>query len=203
MYNPLSASAIAGRDLDKTLNLSGLTGTFDVGDPNQLFFFGADSDGEAFRLEADITGPWIHLVGGTSDPKSTTDPHYQINALAHLLPFPDFNADGAVTTADVAGMIDAIANPAQYEAANSLSAPDFLSLADINGDGVVNNADLQALISMAANNATAAAGSVSTVPEPQAAILLITGIACLAVCRSSRRKSRAPIKTFSGRIRSA
>ncbi|HEY2759660.1 MAG TPA: dockerin type I domain-containing protein, partial [Pirellulales bacterium] len=175
IYNPLSASPLLGWDLDKTLNLSGLAGTFNTSDPNQLYFFGADGNGEAFRLEADITGPWIHLTGGTSDPKSTSDPRYQVDALAHLLPFPDFDADSAITLADISTMLSALSNPQKYETANNLSTDDFLSMSDINGDGSVTNADLQALISMVANSA-AGTGAVTSIPEPSSLLLFCGGV---------------------------
>ena len=97
-----------GWDLDKTLNLSGLHGTFSVGDPNDLFFFGGDGQGVALRLQATINGGWLHLTGGSSDPVGKNPVLYQIDALAHLAPFPDFNQDDAVTTADLQPMLTAL-----------------------------------------------------------------------------------------------
>ena len=55
-----------GWDLDKTLNLSGLKGTFTV--PDDLFFLGADGQGQAIRLEATVAGRLLHLTGGTATP---------------------------------------------------------------------------------------------------------------------------------------
>ena len=110
LYNPLSLSPLPlpGWDLDKTLNLSGLKGTFNVGDPNDLFFHGADGAGVALLLQANITGPWLHLAGGSSDPIGKNPVLYRIDALAHVAPFPDFNHDDAVTTADIPPMLAAM-----------------------------------------------------------------------------------------------
>ena len=109
LFNPLSLAPLPlpGWDLDKTLNLSGLHGTFSVGDPNDLFFFGGDGQGVALRLQATINGGWLHLTGGSSDPVGKNPVLYQIDALAHLAPFPDFNQDGAVTVADLQPMLTA------------------------------------------------------------------------------------------------
>ena len=191
LFNPLSATPAPspGWNLDKTLNLSGLSGTFDVGDPNQLFFLGADGQGQALRLEADIVGPWIHITGGTSDPILTADQRYQVNALAHLGPFPDANGDGAITSADLMAMLGAVANPTAYEASNGMSADDFVSLFDINGDGQVTNADVQAMIAMVANaQMSAATGSktIAPVPEPTSAILLLVGAGIVTIHRAKK-----------------
>src|SRR5438045_1979851 len=47
LFNPLSLAPlpVPGWDLDKTLNLTGLTGTFSSGDPSRLFFQGLDGQG--------------------------------------------------------------------------------------------------------------------------------------------------------------
>ena len=183
LYNPLSAAPlpIPGWDLDKTLNMSGWNGTFLPDDPNQLFFLGADGQGVAMRVEADIDGGWLHLIGGSSDPVGAKPVLYQINALAHLLPFPDFNGDGAVTSADVMLMQQALVSPQVFETQHYLSGDDFTALADVNGDGQVNNADLQSLL-----DDLKAGTFADPVPEPASIILL--GLGALAI--SFRRRSR-------------
>ena len=55
LFNPLSLAPLPlpGWDLDKTLNLSGLHGTFSVGDPNDLFFLGARWPGCGAAIASD------------------------------------------------------------------------------------------------------------------------------------------------------
>jgi hypothetical protein len=181
LYNPQSAAPLPlpGWDLDKTLNMSGWTGTFSADDPNQLFFLGADGQGVAMRVEADINGGWLHLTGGSSDPVGSHPVLYQINALAHLAPFPDFNGDGVITTADVVSMQQALTAPQVFESQHYLSSDDFTALGDINGDGQVTNADLQALL----DYLKAGGGSTNPVPEPASWILATVALAIVAGTR--------------------
>jgi hypothetical protein len=100
---------------------------------------------------------------------------YQVDALAHRVPLPDFNGDGTITVADISAMMQALSNPTDYEAQHDLPNDDFISMGDIDGDGNVTNADIQALISIAATNASAvSSGAASAVPEP--ASMLLFGI---------------------------
>jgi len=85
-------------NLDQTLNLTGLEGTFS--DPNRLFFHGEDGQGQPFRLQATIRGPLIHLVG-ENDPGCCDFFEYKFNALAHLAPYADFNLDGFIDLQDI------------------------------------------------------------------------------------------------------
>jgi len=187
LYNPLSMAPlpVPGWDLDKTLNLSGLHGTFSPSDPNRLFFLGADGQGVAIRLQAVIDGRLLHLTGGSSDPPSSNSVLYQVNALAHLVPFPDFNFDGAITVADVPAMLDVLAGPQASMAAHSLSADDLVSMGDLDGDGKVTNADIQGLINLLANGGGSAGGSLAAVPEPGSLVLLALG-GVIALCRRQR-----------------
>src|SRR5262249_22911964 len=131
LYNPLSLAPlpVPGWDLDKTLNLSGLKGTFSASNPDQLFFRGADGAGVALKLEADITGKLIHITGGSTDPPSGNSVLYQIDALAHLTPFPDFDFDGAVTVGDLSSMVSAVSSTT-YMSQHNLSSDDLLSMGD-------------------------------------------------------------------------
>jgi hypothetical protein len=101
LFDPRRATPLPspGWDLDKTLNLSGLKATFTV--PDHLFFFGADGQGQAIRLEAKLAGPLLHLTGGSSDPCCNYD-LYRVDAWAHQLPWADFNGDGQVEAGDYA-----------------------------------------------------------------------------------------------------
>jgi hypothetical protein len=188
LYNPLSAAPlpVPGWDLDKTLNLSGLTGTFSTSNPDQLFFRGADGAGVALLLEADINGKLLHITGGSSDPIGVNPVLYRIDALAHLTPFPDFNGDGAITVADLAPMLSAMNSPQTFMAANNLSSDDLLSMGDLNGDGKVTNADVQGLINMLASGGSA---SLSAVPEPPAVMLgAVAAVLGLAAVRTGRKR---------------
>ena len=169
LYNPLSLAPlpVPGWDLDKTLNLSGLKGTFGTSNPNQLFFFGADGAGVALRLEADIEGKLLHIKGGSSDPPGSNSVLYRIDALAHLTPFPDFNNDGAITVADLPPMLSAMSN--------------------LDSDSMVTNTDMQGLINMLANGGGSA--SLAAVPEPPGiGLLLAGGLLLTVVWRQSRRR---------------
>ena len=178
LYNPLSLapSPLPGWDLDKTFNLSALKGTFTGGDQNRLFFLGADGAGVAFHLVADITGPLLHLTGGSSDPPSSKSVLYQIDALAHLAPFPDFNADGNITTADLPPMLAALTDLNSYKSPDYVAAADLVSMGDVNGDGVLNNADVQSLLTMLKSGG----GSLAAVPEPASIVLLALALPGLA-----------------------
>src|SRR5215467_7428727 len=137
LYNPLSLAPlpVPGWDLDNTLNLSGLSGTFSASNPGQLFFRGADGAGVALLLEADINGKLLHITGGSSDPPGGKPVLYRIDALAHLVPFPDFDFDGAITVADLAPMLGAMSSPQTYLSQHNLSSDDLVSMGDLNGDG--------------------------------------------------------------------
>ncbi|HTQ40127.1 MAG TPA: dockerin type I repeat-containing protein [Pirellulales bacterium] len=192
LVNPISASPVPvttvsttplptpGWDLDKTLNLSGLTGTFTPGDPNDLFFLGADGQGVAERYEATLSDGWLHLTGGTTDPPSTNAVLYQVNAWAHLLPFPDFNADGVISAADVVEMEQALANPQAFEAQNDLTSDDLLALGDVNGDGKFNGADLQALLAILKTGGGSAA---APIPEPAGFTLFVLAVSGWCIIR--------------------
>lgn len=193
LYNPLSLAPfpVPGWDVDKTLNLSGLKGTFNGGDQNHLFFLGGDGAGVAEILTADITGPWLHLTGGSSDPPSSTSVLYRVDALAHLAPFPDFNRDGQLTSADVPMMLSALgdlntfkSNPYLGDASSSL-----LSMADMNGDGALTNADVQSFLTLLKTGGD----SLTTVPEPSSLALAFCGAAAIIglLQQQSHRCNRA------------
>jgi hypothetical protein len=171
LYNPLSLAPlpVPGWDLNKTLNLSGLKRTFSADEPNRFFFLGADGAGVALRLEADVIGPFLHLFGGSSDPPSRNAVLYQINALAHLTPFPDFNGDSVITVADIQPMLIALTDPVAFLTQHHMSSDDLLTMADMDGAGQITNRDLQGLLDMAASQSDS---SMTPVPEPAVFVLL-------------------------------
>jgi hypothetical protein len=115
-------------DVDETLNLTGLDGTFQ--DPSELIFSGADNQGQPFHLQATIRDRLIHLVG-ESEPGCCDLFQYNLNALAYLRPNADFNLDGAVDSADYL---------VWRRLQGQLGAG---SDADGNGDGVVDTGDYE------------------------------------------------------------
>jgi len=189
LFNPLSLAPfpVPGWDLDKTLNMSGLKGTFSADTPNRLFFFGADGAGVAEILTADITGPWLHLTGGSSDPPSSKSVLYRVDALAHLAPFPDFNRDGQLTSADVPTMLAALGDLNAFNSNPYLgdASAGLLSMADMNGDGALTNADVQSFLTLLKSGGD----SLATVPEPSSLALACCGAAAI-VCLLQKQSQR-------------
>jgi Dockerin type I domain len=164
LFDPRRATPLPspGWDLDKTLNLSGLSGTFTLGAPDDLFFLGADGQGQAIRLEASVTGRLLHLTGGSSDPLCCDFYRYRVDAWAHQLPWADFNADGNIDAADYAIW--------QQHFGSSVAAGVD---GDANGDGMVDATDYTVWRDQLGESDAALGGSV--VPEPSALALLIIG----------------------------
>ena len=105
LFNPLSLAPLPlpGWDLDKTLNLTGLTGTFNTGDPSRLFFQGVDGQGAPINLQAAVRDPFIHIVGANDPHCTTCSPDfigYKIDAVGFLSKWADFNSNGLVDAAD-------------------------------------------------------------------------------------------------------
>jgi hypothetical protein len=86
-------------DLDQTLNLSGLDGTFETTAPNRLHFRGEEGQGWPFRLTAVQHGRLLHMFGENEEGCCDFF-HYKFHALAYLTPHADANLDGSVDAAD-------------------------------------------------------------------------------------------------------
>lgn len=162
LYDPRRATPLPtpGWDLDKTLNLSGLHGTFTL--PDDLFFLGSDGQGQAFRLEAKITGPLVHLTGGSSDPCCHYD-LYSVDAWAHQLPWADFDGNGQVAADDYVMW--------RYNFGTAV-APG--SDGDANGDGVVDGIDYTVWRHQLGQTDGTGSFSSGQVPEPATIRLLFT-----------------------------
>ena len=108
-----------------------------------------------------------------------------------LLP-GDFNRDGHVTVADVQAMSTALADLSGYESQHGLSDPQLELLGDLNGDGVIDNRDVQSLIDLVANGG--GNGSLTTVPEPPTAWLMLIAISAAIVLlrRTSNHRCDTP-----------
>src|SRR3954452_1849893 len=104
LYNPLIMAPLPlpGWDLDKTLNLSRLKGTF--ADPGVLHFNGVDGQGVPIALDATLRGPLLHLTGMNLLPPTcatcTQYIGYKVDALAFTKPYADFNLDGTIDASD-------------------------------------------------------------------------------------------------------
>jgi hypothetical protein len=154
-------------NLDQTLNLSGLHGTYQ--DPRLLFFHGHEGQGQPFRLRAAIRGPLIHLVG-MNDPGCCDFFDYKFNALAHLAPYADFNLDGFIDLADVDRLMAHV---------GTQSGATF-EQGDADGDGDVDGDDLLAWQRQVGSGVSlsefdAASLGLGAVPEPAALALLVWG----------------------------
>lgn len=180
LFDPRRATPLPtpGWDLDKTLNLSGLKGTFTV--PDDLFFLGADGQGQAFRLEAKITGPLVHLTGGSSDPCCNYN-LYSVDAWAHQLPWADFNADGLVDASDYAMWRQ-----------NFGAAVTPGSDGDANGDGAVDAEDYTIWRDQLGQTDGMSNLASGQAPEPASSTLLSVGVVALFVMRSISQRQRLP-----------
>jgi hypothetical protein len=178
LFNPLSANPVSaaptplpGWDLDKTLNLSGLTGTFTV--PSDIHFTGDDGQGIPINLDATLRGPLLHLTGQNVLPPTcatcTQYVGYKVDAIAVIRPYADFNLDGVIDDADLA----------IWRANLGTTSDATFQQGDANGDGVVDAADYviwrhsegpATSLSVFANSGL----SSGTVPEPTGLLLTLT-----------------------------
>jgi hypothetical protein len=175
LFDPRRASPMPspGWDLDETLNLSGLKGTFTV--PDDLYFLGADGQGQAIRLEAAITGRLVHLTGGTSDPRCCDMFRYKVDAWAHQLPWADFNADDRVDAADLT---------IWRQNFGTSVAPG--TSGDANGDGVVDAGDYTVWRDQMGESDGITVAGQAAVPEP--GTLVLTFIAILSFAFAALRR---------------
>lgn len=177
LFNPLSLAPlpVPGWDLDKTLNLTGLAGTFQTGDSSRLYFQGVDGQGAPIKLEAAVRDPLIHIVGA-NDPRCAACGRdligYTIDAYGILPKQVDYNADGIVDAADyvmwrktptTSVMTD---NGSQIE----IEPGDFFDLW---------RAEFGQLESGGSSAATALSSG-SAVPEPTTFTLVLVGVFMLA-----------------------
>lgn len=174
LFDPRRASPMPspGWDLDQTLNLSGLMGRFTV--PSDLFFLGADGQGQALRLQATLSGRLLHLTGGTSDPKCCDFFNYKVDAWAHQTPWADFNADDRVDAADFTIW--------QQNFGSTVAAG---TAGDANGDSIVDAKDY-AIWRAQLGQSDASLGGSSAIPEPGTLVLTVMAIFSSAIAGSRR-----------------
>ena len=167
-------------NLDDTLNLSGLDGTFST--PNRLHFRGVDGQGAPFRLDATIAGRLIHLVGA-NDPPCCDFFNYKFDAYAHLAPFADFNFDGAVDAADYTSWRNHV----------GMTSGATLEQGDADGDGDVDHDDYAVwsqdwgMTTDMAALADVGGVPASAVPEPAALVLAVPAFGILVILRRAPR----------------
>jgi hypothetical protein len=188
LFNPRSAAPtpVPGWDLDKTLNLTGLNGTFT--DPTELHFSGADGQGIPIKLDATLRGPLLHLTGMNFLPPTcftcTQYVGYKVDALAVIRPYADFNLDGVIDSADYA----------VWRANAGTPSDASFDEGDANGDGVIDGADYvvwrHTLGPATSLGVFAGSGlATSTLPEPTTVGLAVVGGLFLTL-RFSRRVRR-------------
>jgi hypothetical protein len=152
--------------LDHFLNLTGLQGTFAAATPNDFTFSGHDGQGQPFHLDATIRGPLIHLVG-ENDPGCCDFQHYQFDAFAYVKPYPDFNLDGVVNTADYL----------TWRANASPTNPDGTDATATNtANYELWRAHFGEVTDFSAFAGASAALNTSSIPEPAAILLALLGL---------------------------
>jgi hypothetical protein len=174
LFNPLSMAPmpVPGWDLQQTLNLEGLDGTFQQGHPTRLFFRGLEGQGFPIELQATMRGRLLHITG-ENDPGCCDFYHYKIDALAYQKPYPDWNVDNMIDAADYVSLRKLAGNedPDEYGAWQELFG---------------------ANVAESVSGSSLASGSSPAVPEPAAlALLLISALAFpdIVVRRAARRAS--------------
>jgi hypothetical protein len=174
LFNPLSMAPmpVPGWDLEETLNLEGLDGTFQTGHPTRLIFRGLEGQGFPIELEATMRGRLLHITG-ENDPGCCDFYHYKVDALAYLKPYPDWNVDDTIDAADYVSLrkLAGIEDPDEYDAWQELFG------ADVADDG---------------SNGSAASAESPAVPEPTALMLLLISALALpdiVMRRAIRRAS--------------
>jgi len=180
LFNPLSAAPLPlpGWDLDKTLDLSGLTGTFS--NPDLLHFSGVDGQGIPIKLDATLRGPLLHLTGMNLLPPTcftcTQYVGYKVDALAVTRPYADFNLDGVIDGADFA----------IWRANIGTETDVSFEHGDANGDGIVDGADyviwrhtVGPAISLGVFSDSGL--GVGMVPEPTTIAMLLVAVAVMCL----------------------
>lgn len=181
LFDPRRASPLPlpGWDLDETLNLSGLSGTFTV--PSELDFSGVEDQGQPIHLEATLSAGLLHLTG-TNDPGCCDLYNYKVDAYAHLLPYADFNSDGLVDDQD-------------FGVWKSNFGSTTILDADGNGDGIVDAADYTIWRDNFGTVVGAGGGAAeitATVSEPASLLLgSITALLCIVFGKGRFQRSRS------------
>jgi hypothetical protein len=174
---------------DRTLNLSGLEGTFAAGDPSRISFQGVDGQGIPFQITAVQRGRLLHLVG-ENDPPCCDLFKYKLDALAHVTPYADFNLDGMVDRLDAEVLSSNIGTFAHAS----------FEQGDADGDGDVDGDDFLAwqreigeatpMSAFASATSAGSAFSSNEAPEPTTMALLSAAASALSVGVRARRKRR-------------
>jgi glucose/arabinose dehydrogenase len=176
----------------------------DLGGSNngKLFYMGINDPGPNPITQFTATNMTISHLG---DPVPASDLHgfgegpggeiYAVFNNGQILQFApllgDLNRDFQLNNLDVQGLLNALADPAGYEAAHGLTPADFVSIGDVNGDGSVTISDVAALQRLLVGNGVGG-GSANPVPEPAAWVLTVAGLFSIGVLR--RRTQRFSLR---------
>ena len=157
--------------------------------PTELFFTGRDAQGKPFKLKTIQHGRLLHMRGA-NDPGCCDFFDININALAYIGPYGDFNFDGSVDSADYTLWRDTMGSTTDLAA-------------DGNSDGIVDHADydvwrndvgtyidLSAFDDLAGFDDGFGSLSAVGVPEPSSFALLAVAACGVLATFSSRPRRR-------------
>ena len=177
-------------ETDRTLNLTGLEGTFRAGEPNRMFFRGEDGQGQPFKLMAVQRGRLLHLVG-ENDPGCCDFFNYRFDAFAYQTPYADFNLDGRVDHGDMDRLLANIGTHANA----TFDQGDADGDGDVDGDDfLLWQAEIGAATPLSAFEGDSLADAqfgAAAVPEPASLVLWLAGGMLLTSWHA--RRARLPI----------
>ncbi|HEY2826469.1 MAG TPA: alkaline phosphatase family protein [Pirellulales bacterium] len=121
---------------------------------------------EIFQVAGTSATGYLGDAANVADESSLFQPG-MISSLPTFLP-GDFNRDGQVDSADIASMLEALADLSGYQTAKKLTDEQLALIDNVDGDGNFTNADLQYLLTTLKSGG----GTTNPVAEPAAVILL-------------------------------
>lgn len=161
LAGPLSGSPLRGRLVWQTgavdWNRNGADDQPDVAaDINRTQSTDAASPGQMLRGQVDWSNLWynfretIGFANGNYDelleqPEMTYEVHQELNQIPPIFPAGDLNCTSVVDAADVEHFVEALIDPAGYDASHPMCLHE---LADLNQDGAVDGRDVSAMVAL-------------------------------------------------------